>query len=83
MPLKGKILNTWEASSDEALASQEVQMTFGSDWYSIWTATYCSQLRYGKSVSSRMRTPMVCTLPTLLCALFVKHFRALVKHGHV
>ncbi len=41
-----------------------------------------SQLRYGKICIRRMLTPMVC-IATLLCALFVKHFRALVKHGHV
>lgn len=69
MPLKGKILNTWEVSSDEVLASQEVHdisVAIGIDPDS----DDLSQLRYGKSVSSRMRTLMVCTLPrcSALCS---------------
>ncbi|SPX17523.1 topoisomerase IV subunit B [Escherichia coli] len=70
MPLKGKILNTWEVSSDEVLASQEVHdisVAIGIDPDS----DDLSQLRYGKNpVSSRMRTLMVCTLPrcSALCS---------------
>ncbi len=64
MPLKGKILNTREVSSDEVLASQEVHdisVAIGIDPDS----DDLSQLRYGKICIWRMRTPMVCI--SLLC----------------
>ncbi len=85
MPLKAsKILNTPEqVSSDEVLAPQEVH-DISSDRHDP-TATTWSQPRYGKiSVVSRRMTPMVCIGRwPLLCALFVRHFRALVKNGRV
>ena len=70
MPLKGKILNTWEVSSDEVLASQEVHdisVAIGIDPDSDDLEP--ASLRQ-RSVSWRMRTPMVCTLPrcSALCS---------------
>ena len=82
MPLKGKILNTWEVSSDEVLASQEVHdisVAIGIDPDS----EDLSQLRYGKICILADADSDGLHIATLLCALFVKHFRALVKHGHV
>ncbi len=82
MPLKGKILNTWEVSSDEVLASQEVHdisVAIGIDPDS----DDLSQLRYGKICSLADADSDGLHIATLLCALFVKHFRALVKNGHV
>ena len=82
MPLKGKILNTWEVSSDEVLASQEVHdisVAIGIDPNS----DDLSQLRYGKICILADADSDGLHIATLLCALFVKHFRALVKHGHV
>ncbi len=83
MPLKGKILNTWEVSSDEVLASQEVHdisVAIGIDPDS----DDLSQLRYGKICILADADSDGLHIATLLCcALFVKHFRALVKHGHV
>ena len=69
MPLKGKILNTWEVSSDEVLAAQEVHdisVAIGIDPDSDDLASFVT----AKSVSSRMLTPMVCTLPrcSALCS---------------
>ncbi|MGP7885090.1 DNA topoisomerase 4 subunit B, partial [Raoultella planticola] len=82
MPLKGKILNTWEVSSDEVLASQEVHdisVAIGIDPDS----DDLSQLRYGKICILADADSDGLHIATLLCALFVKHFRTLVKHGHV
>lgn len=61
MPIRGKILNTWEVSSDEVLASQEVHdiaIAIGVDPGS----DDLSELRYGKSVFWPMPTRMVYTL---------------------
>ena len=82
MPLKGKILNTWEVSSDEVLASQEVHdisVAIGIDPDS----EDLSQLRYGKICILADADSDGLHIATLLCALFVKHFRSLVKGGHV
>ncbi|ONF73216.1 DNA topoisomerase IV subunit B [Salmonella enterica subsp. enterica serovar Typhimurium] len=82
MPLKGKILNTWEVSSDEVLASQEVHdisVAIGIDPDS----DDLSQLRYGKICILADADSDGLHIATLLCALFVRHFRALVKNGHV
>jgi topoisomerase-4 subunit B len=82
MPLKGKILNTWEVSSDEVLASQEVHdisVAIGIDPDS----EDLSQLRYGKICILADADSDGLHIATLLCALFVKHFRSLVQHGHV
>ena len=82
MPLKGKILNTWEVSSDEVLASQEVHdisVAIGIDPDS----DDLSQLRYGKICILADADSDGLHIATLLCALFVRHFRTLVKEGHV
>jgi topoisomerase-4 subunit B len=82
MPLKGKILNTWEVSSDEVLASQEVHdisVAIGIDPDS----DDLSQLRYGKICILADADSDGLHIATLLCALFVRHFRTLVKQGHV
>ncbi len=82
MPLKGKILNTWEVSSDEVLASQEVHdisVAIGIDPDS----EDLSQLRYGKICILADADSDGLHIATLLCALFVKHFRSLVQQGHV
>ncbi|TKI04894.1 DNA topoisomerase IV subunit B [Martelella alba] len=82
MPLKGKILNTWEVSSDEVLASQEVHdisVAIGIDPDS----DDLSQLRYGKICILADADSDGLHIATLLCALFVRHFRPVVKEGHV
>ncbi|WP_368909718.1 DNA topoisomerase IV subunit B [Proteus penneri] len=82
MPLRGKILNTWEVSSDEVLASQEVHdisVAIGMDPDS----DDLSQLRYGKICILADADSDGLHIATLLCALFVRHFPALVKEGHV
>ncbi|MEA9390469.1 DNA topoisomerase IV subunit B [Acerihabitans sp. TG2] len=82
MPLKGKILNTWEVSSDEVLASQEVHdisVAIGIDPDS----DDLSQLRYGKICILADADSDGLHIATLLCALFVRHFSAVVKGGHI
>jgi len=82
MPLRGKILNTWEVDGTQVLASQEVHdisVAIGLDPHS----TDLSKLRYGKICILADADSDGLHIATLLCALFVKHFRALVMQGHV
>ena len=82
MPLRGKILNTWEVDSNEILASQEVHdiaVALGIDPGS----DDLSGLRYGKICILADADSDGLHIATLLCALFVRHFRKLVAEGHV
>ncbi|KMV29974.1 DNA topoisomerase IV subunit B [Photobacterium swingsii] len=82
MPLRGKILNTWEVSADQVLASQEVHdisVALGIDPDS----DDLSGLRYGKICVLADADSDGLHIATLLCALFMKHFEALVRAGHV
>jgi topoisomerase-4 subunit B len=82
MPLRGKILNTWEVDSQEVLASQEVHdiaVAIGVDPGS----NNLEGLRYGKICILADADSDGLHIATLLCALFVKHFRPLVSAGHV
>ncbi len=82
MPLRGKILNTWEVDSNEILASQEVHdiaIAIGVDPNS----SDLSGLRYDKVCILADADSDGLHIATLLCALFVKHFRALVREGHI
>ncbi|WCE04193.1 DNA topoisomerase IV subunit B [Pseudoxanthomonas sp. JBR18] len=82
MPLRGKILNTWEVASGSVLASEEV--------HNLAIAIGCdpgkddiSGLRYGKVVVLADADSDGLHIATLLSALFLKHFPALVEAGHV
>jgi topoisomerase-4 subunit B len=82
MPLRGKILNTWEVESDGVLASQEVHdiaLALGVDPGS----PELTSLRYGKVCILADADSDGNHIATLLCALFVRHFRPLVEAGHV
>lgn len=82
MPLRGKILNTWEVDSGEILASQEVHdiaVAIGVDPAS----ENLDGLRYGKICILADADSDGLHIATLLCALFVRHFPTLVKRGHV
>lgn len=82
MPLRGKILNAWEVGSADIMASNEIH-----------DISVALGLEPGSDRLDRLRYQKVCILAdadsdglhiaTLLCALFVKHFRPLVEHGHV
>ena len=82
LPLRGKILNTWEVDSEEIMASNEI--------HNIATALGIdpgsddlSSLRYGKVCILADADSDGLHIATLLCALFLRHFRALVSNGHV
>ncbi len=82
MPLRGKILNTWEVDSSEVLASQEIHdiaMAIGVDPGS----SDLQNLRYGKICILADADSDGAHIATLLCALFVRHFRSLVAAGHI
>ena len=82
LPLRGKILNTWEVASGSVLASQEV--------HDLAVAIGCdpgkddlSGLRYGKVIILADADSDGLHIATLLSALFLRHFPALVRAGHV
>ncbi|MES9993589.1 MAG: DNA topoisomerase IV subunit B [Candidatus Thiodiazotropha sp.] len=82
MPLRGKILNTWEVEHGDVLASQEVHdiavaigVEPGSD--------DLSNLRFGKICILADADSDGLHIATLLCALFLRHFKQLVEQGHV
>ncbi|MFA5626756.1 MAG: DNA topoisomerase IV subunit B [Thiohalomonadaceae bacterium] len=82
MPLRGKILNTWEVDPAEVLGSQEVHdisVAIGVDPGSDDLAG----LRYGKVCILADADSDGAHIATLLCALFMRHFRPLVVSGHV
>ena len=82
MPLRGKIMNTWEVDPAEVLGSQEIHdiavalgIEPGSD--------DLGGLRYGKVCILADADSDGLHIATLLCALFLRHFPALVRGGHV
>jgi topoisomerase-4 subunit B len=82
MPLRGKILNTWEVDSAEILASQEVHdisVAIGVDP----GTDDISGLRYHKICILADADSDGLHIATLLCALFLRHFRELVLAGHI
>lgn len=82
LPLRGKILNSWEVESSQVLASQEIHdisVAIGVDPGSEDLAG----LRYGKICILADADSDGAHIATLICALFVRHFKPLVKAGHV
>ena len=82
MPLRGKILNTWEVDSGEVMASQEVHdiaVALGIEPDS----DDLQNLRYGKICILADADSDGNHIATLICALFYRHFNALVRAGHV
>ena len=80
LPLRGKILNTWEVGHDQVLASQtvhDIAIAIGVDP----GADDLSECRYGKICILADADSDGNHIATLLCALFLKHFRALVAAG--
>jgi topoisomerase-4 subunit B len=82
MPLRGKILNTWEVDPSDVLASQEVHdisVAIGVEPGS----NNLGKLRYSKICILADADSDGLHIATLLCALFLRHFRELVEAGHV
>jgi len=82
LPLRGKILNTWEVDSAQVLESNEIHdisVAIGLEPDS----NDLSGLRYGKICILADADSDGAHIATLICALFVKHFPKLVKEGHI
>lgn len=82
LPLRGKILNCWEVESSQVLASQEIHdisVAIGVDPGS----DDLSGLRYGKLCILADADSDGAHIATLICALFLRHFKPLVEAGHV
>ena len=82
MPLRGKILNSWEVSPEQVLGSQEVHdiaVAIGVDP----GETDLSKLRYGKICVLADADSDGLHISTLLCALFLRHFPALIEAKHI
>jgi topoisomerase-4 subunit B len=82
LPLRGKILNTWEVESESVLSNQvvhDISVAIGVDPGS----NQISGLRYGKVIILADADSDGLHIATLLSALFLKHFTALVETGHV
>jgi topoisomerase-4 subunit B len=82
MPLRGKILNTWEVDSNDILASQEIHdisVAIGVDP----DCSNLESLRYGKICILADADSDGLHIATLLCGLFVRHFKPLVLAGHI
>jgi len=82
MPLRGKILNTWEVDPAEVLGSQEVHDISVAIGVEPGSGDL-SKLRFGKICILADADSDGLHIATLLCALFVRHFPTLVKEGHV
>jgi len=82
MPLRGKILNTWEVDSDQVLASQEIHDISVAIGVEPGSEDF-SNLRYGKVCILADADSDGLHIATLLCALFVRHYRPLVMAGHI
>ncbi len=82
MPLRGKILNSWEVDSSQVLGSQEIHdisVAIGVDPAS----DDLSGLRYGKVCILADADSDGAHIATLICALFLRHFKPLIAAGHV
>ena len=82
LPLRGKILNSWEVASDQVLGSNEIHdiaVALGLEP----GAPSLDGLRYGKVCILADADSDGAHIATLICALFLRHFRTLVEHGHV
>ena len=82
MPLRGKILNSWEVASNQVLSSQEIHdiaVAMGVDP----GASDLSGLRYGKICVLADADSDGLHIATLLCGLFLKHFKPLILAGHI
>ncbi|MES2211519.1 MAG: DNA topoisomerase IV subunit B [Pseudomonadota bacterium] len=82
LPLRGKILNTWEVAQGELMKHQEIHdiaVALGIDP----GATDLESLRYGKVCVLADADSDGLHIATLLCALFLKHFPLLIQEGHL
>jgi topoisomerase-4 subunit B len=82
LPLRGKILNTWDVDSEQILSSNEIHdisIAIGIDPHN----QNLDDLRYGKICVLADADSDGAHIATLICALFTKHFPEIIKHGHL
>jgi len=82
MPLRGKILNTWDLESDEILKSQEIKDLATAIGVNPGS-NEINNLRYGKICILADADSDGLHIATLLCALFLRHYRPLVEAGRI
>lgn len=82
LPLRGKILNAWEVDSAQILASQEIHDISVAIGVDPGTDDF-SGLRYGKICILADADSDGAHIATLICALFLRHFKPLVTAGHI
>ena len=86
LPLRGKVLNTWETDRDRLFANNEIHdisVAIGVDPHSHGDSPDLSNLRYGKICILSDADVDGSHIQVLLLTLFFKHFPALFKHGHI
>lgn len=86
LPLRGKVLNTWESERDRLFANAEVHniaVAIGVDPHSMDDEADLSNLRYGKICILADADVDGRHIQVLLLTLFYRHFPQLVKHGHI
>jgi len=82
MPLRGKILNTWDLESDEIIKSQEIK-NLSTAIGVLPGDSNITSLRYGKICILADADSDGLHIATLLCALFLRHFKSLVQEGRI
>jgi len=82
MPLRGKILNTWDLESEEIIKSQEIKNLSTAIGVLPGNGDI-SSLRYGKICILADADSDGLHIATLLCALFLRHFKPLVNEGRI
>ena len=83
LPLRGKILNTWESSAKEAMQSNEISDIAAAIGVAPGEPLDNDKLRYGRVCILADADPDGLHIATLLCALFLRHFPQLIEQGRV
>ena len=86
LPLRGKVLNSWEVEADRLFANAEIHdiaVALGIDPHGAGAEPDLSGLRYGKVVVMSDADVDGAHIQTLLLTLFYRHFPALIRHGHI
>jgi topoisomerase-4 subunit B len=86
LPLRGKVLNSWEVEAGRLFANNEIHdiaVALGIDPHTADSTPDLSNLRYGKLVIMSDADVDGAHIQTLLLTLFYRHFPALIRHGHI
>ena len=86
LPLRGKVLNSWEVEAGRLFANNEIHdiaVALGIDPHGVDDTPDLANLRYGKLIIMSDADVDGAHIQTLLLTLFYRHFPALIRHGHV